>query len=155
VKDTYALRDLVNLTRAGRRTIQFWADHGVLVADKGTDHAGTGTHRRFSRDEAIVACLIHAFALRQIGIGELIGISKMIREILADPESRKEINQAIIDEKSKTGLILETWNDKGPRYKVSLLPGHGPSGHLFKNILRPDGFAFVINLRMFLSRLDA
>jgi hypothetical protein len=156
VKETYALRDLVDITGAGRRTIQFWADHGVLWADKGTDHAGTGTHRRFSRDEAIIACIVQAFALRSIGIGELIQISHFLRSLMLDPsgETRKTINQAISDENSMIHLIFETWNDKGrARYSATLTPREGGVPR-FKSLLKPDGFASIIRLRTYLSNMD-
>ncbi|WP_156795703.1 hypothetical protein [Bradyrhizobium icense] len=85
--ESYSLGDLVNITGAKRRSIQLWADAGVIQAERGTERAGTGTHRRFSRREAIVACVIHPFAERQISIGELLSISAIIRaSLLTTPE---------------------------------------------------------------------
>jgi hypothetical protein len=77
--DSYSLGDLVEITGAKRRSIQLWADAGVIQAERATERAGTGVHRRFSRTEAIVACVIHPFAERQIAIGELLSISALIR----------------------------------------------------------------------------
>jgi hypothetical protein len=161
VKETYVLKDLVEITGAGRRTIQFWADHGVLVADKGTDHAGTGKQRRFSRNEAIIACLVHAFAKRQIGLGELIGISKVMRnQTLKDPEVREIINQAISDENSIEALIYETWNEKGRQRHQLTLVGDWIGAALtpdfptfLDSLTKPDGFASIIRLRTYLSRM--
>ena len=75
----YTLADLARVTGAKRRSLQLWADAGVIKAKKGTNRAGTGTHRLFSRDEAIVACITHAFALHQMSIGELLTISHAFR----------------------------------------------------------------------------
>jgi hypothetical protein len=154
VKETYVLRDLVDITGAGRRTIQFWADHGVLIADKDTVHAGTGTHRRFSRDEAIIACLVQAFA-KHVGIGELIEVAKVIRNRLADPRARKVIDRAMRDEKSPATLAFETWNDKGPRYRATLWLGiWSETQTFFDTLFKPDGFVSVIRLRTYLARMN-
>ncbi|MCS3449552.1 hypothetical protein M2222_001627 [Bradyrhizobium elkanii] len=77
--DSYSLRDLVEVTGAKRRSLQLWADAGVILAERGTQRAGTGTHRQFSRREAIVACIIRPLAERQIAIGELLALSDRIR----------------------------------------------------------------------------
>jgi hypothetical protein len=79
----YSLADLTKLTGAKRRSVQLWAEAGVVQADPGTERAGTGTHRRFSRKEAITACLVNAFAQRlQMPVGVLLHLSKVIRLIL-------------------------------------------------------------------------
>jgi hypothetical protein len=154
VKETYVLRDLVEITGAGRRTVQFWADHGVLVADKDTDHAGTGTHRRFSRDEAIIACIVQAFALRTIGIGELIGLAEAIRHSLTNSGIRKTINQAISDENSTAALVYEKWIDDVERHYLWLWGGGRAGPASFKSLFKPDGFAAIIRLRTYLSRME-
>src|SRR5215208_916304 len=79
IVDSYTLADLERVTSAKRRSLQLWADAKVIMADRSTDRAGTGTHRRFSRKEAIVACIVHAFALHQVAIGELLYISLLVR----------------------------------------------------------------------------
>jgi hypothetical protein len=75
----YTLADLARVTGAKRRSLQLWADAGVIVPEKSTDRGGSGTHRRFSRKEAVIACIVHAFALHQIAIGELQLISTAMR----------------------------------------------------------------------------
>jgi hypothetical protein len=85
--DSYSLGELVKLTGAKLRSLQLWAKGNVIHAERGTEGAGTGTHRRFSRREAIVACVIHPFAQRQISIKELESIAATIRAaILTVPE---------------------------------------------------------------------
>jgi hypothetical protein len=76
----YSLADLTRLTAAKRRTVQLWAEAGIVHAIPGTDKAGTGTHRRFSREAAILACLLNAFAQRlHMPIGVLFLVSRAIR----------------------------------------------------------------------------
>jgi hypothetical protein len=79
-KDSYSLGDLTAITGAKRRSIQLWADRGVIEAFASTANAGTGIHRAFSRREVIIACVIHPFAERQIAIGELLAISGLVRQ---------------------------------------------------------------------------
>ena len=70
---------------------------GVIQAERGTERAGTGTHRRFSRDEAIIACFIRAFASRQVAIGELKAISENLRHRLIDPHVKRDIEVVVED----------------------------------------------------------
>jgi hypothetical protein len=90
----FTLADLVKVTGAKRRSLQLWADAGVIKAVKGTHRAGTGTHRLFDPHEAIVACIVHAFALHQIAIGELLTISAGIREAV---RPRKDFTHKAFD----------------------------------------------------------
>jgi hypothetical protein len=80
----------------------------------------------------------------------------MIRNhFLTDPESRGAINRAISDEESRANLVFETWNDKGPRYKVTLMYGAlGGRRTRFSSLLEPDGFVYIIRLRTYLSRME-
>ena len=78
----YSLADVAKITAAKRRSIQLWADAGVIRAEAATDRAGTGTHRSFPRDEVIVGCIIAACALDGIPIGKLMKISDLIRHYM-------------------------------------------------------------------------
>jgi hypothetical protein len=91
----YSLADLEKATGAKRRSIQLWADAGVIRAYPRTDRRGTGTHRRFSRDEAIMACIIKGLADRQRPIGELLRLSTSIRAFLNSGADRKLLEAAI------------------------------------------------------------
>src|SRR5450759_746904 len=75
----YSLADLVLVTGAKRRSVQVWAEGGVIRADRATERAGTGRHRQFGRHEAIIACVIHEFARRQMAIWHLLKISAKLR----------------------------------------------------------------------------
>jgi len=78
----YSLADLVSISGGKRRSVQLWADAGAIHALPRTDRRGTGTHRRFGRDEVIIACCINVLARRQVGIGELARIGKALRKLL-------------------------------------------------------------------------
>ncbi len=84
----YTLADLERTTGSKRRSVQLWSDRGVLLADPTTMDAGSGTHRRFSHDEAIIACAVHAFARQHMAIGELKEIAAAIRRAMANPKYR-------------------------------------------------------------------
>jgi hypothetical protein len=73
----YTLADLTKLTGNKRRTVQLWAEAGVIIADPGTHRAGTGVHRRFSREEAVIGLAINPLA--KLHIGDLLTLSRAIR----------------------------------------------------------------------------
>ncbi|TPJ50625.1 MULTISPECIES: MerR family transcriptional regulator [unclassified Mesorhizobium] len=73
----YTLSDLTEITGAKRRTLQLWAEAGVILTDD--VHGGTGTYRRYSRQEALIACLMVPFHRLQMSIGQLALISNGIR----------------------------------------------------------------------------
>ena len=89
--DSYTLADLERVTGAKRRSLQLWADAGVIQAEQGTNRAGTGRHRRFSREQAIVACIVRGFAERQMAIGELVTIAERIRELFRSNNRAKPL----------------------------------------------------------------
>ena len=78
----YSLADIVRISGGKRRSVQLWAEAGAIRAFSRTDRQGTGTHRRFSRDEVIIACCLDSLARRQVGIGELIRIGRGLRKFL-------------------------------------------------------------------------
>ena len=114
VQNEFTLSDLVQATGAKRRSIQIWADRGVIEPVSSTQNAGTGVHRLFSRREAIVACIIHPFAERQISIGELKSIAALLRASIRmhpDPYERAiagEGNTIFAYEGHKKGAKLIT-----------------------------------------------
>jgi hypothetical protein len=119
--DTYTLADLERVTGAKRRSLQLWADAGVIEAERGTDRAGSGRHRLFPRKQAIVACIIRGFAERQMAIGELLSIADEIRYWLHDGRAMKVI-ESTINGTEDWMLILETWVDEatsGSRFATS------------------------------------
>ncbi len=77
----FSLADLARITGAKRRTVQHWAATGVILANPETERGGTGVHRRFSRDEVVIACLVHAFSFEhQMSVGALLRLSEALRE---------------------------------------------------------------------------
>ena len=77
----YTLADLTRLTGAKRRSVQLWAEAGVLTAEADSDRAGTGTHRRFSRNEAVIAIITTALAQLHLPIGDLLKVSGAVRSV--------------------------------------------------------------------------
>jgi hypothetical protein len=92
----YTLSDLTRLTGAKRRSVQLWAEGGAIRAEEGTERQGSGVHRTFSRDEAIIACILAPFAEMGAPIGRLIRIGNWLRERILK-EQRKEIEAALSD----------------------------------------------------------
>lgn len=142
----YSLADLERISGAKRRSIQLWADAGVIEANPITDRAGTGTHRRFSRKEAIITCVIRAFASHQIAIGELIEISKNLRSFIKTGFGGQVVEDAIRGE-GNWGLIYQSWRGDS---LVTYFQEHPDLKHLRK----PDGFAALILLDGYLSKID-
>ena len=108
----YTVATLIRLTGAKRRTVQFWADQGLIHATKATQEQGPGVHRTFTRGEAIIACLIHPFSLGWRGdqsrsISELREIANTIRRLLKPPVTRADFERAIIGD-GQIYLVL-TW----------------------------------------------
>jgi hypothetical protein len=91
----YTLAGLARASKAKRRSLQLWADAGILRAYRGTERKGTGTHRLFGRDEVIIASIINVFGQRQVAIGEMQRLGLAIREFLDSGEERVAIEEAI------------------------------------------------------------
>jgi hypothetical protein len=122
--DSYTLADLERVTGAKRRSLQLWADAGVIEAEPSTDRAGTGTHRRFSREQAIVACIVRGFAERQMAIGELLAIAERLRENFRVDDRVKPVIESVIKGEGDWMLILETWMEgRIPSVIHTYLPG--------------------------------
>jgi hypothetical protein len=158
----YALADLAQVTGAKRRSLQLWADAGVIRAEKSTDRGGSGTHRRFSRDEAIIACIVHGFALHQIAIGELLIISGKVRGALTD-QRKKPILAAMRGDESWM-LVYSSWmddisdgNEPGPMMAtLSDVTAQRVRNGVIKlplYVSLDEGFVAVICLATYLSKL--
>jgi hypothetical protein len=92
----YTLSDLTRLTGGKRRSVQLWAEGGAIRAEDGTERQGSGVHRTFSRDEAVIACILAPFAEMGAPIGRLIRIGNWLRERILK-ERRKEIEAGLGD----------------------------------------------------------
>jgi hypothetical protein len=73
------LADIVKSTEAKPRTVQLWADAGVIVPDPGSDREGSGRHRQFSKREVVIACIVARFAAEKVAIGGLKAIALELR----------------------------------------------------------------------------
>jgi hypothetical protein len=91
----YTLADVVRMSRAKRRSVQLWADAGIIRAYGITERKGTGTHRQFARDEIIIASIINVFSQRQVAIGELQRLGTAIRQFLNSGTSRSLLEDAV------------------------------------------------------------
>ena len=73
------LADIVKATGAKPRTVQLWADAGVIVPEPGSDREGSGRHRQFSKIEVAIACIVAPFAAEKVAIGGLKAIALELR----------------------------------------------------------------------------
>jgi hypothetical protein len=92
---TFALAEIAEFARMPKRSIRLWADAGVIKADKDTVLHGSGVHRRFSRTELIVACIIAPFAKRKLAIGALNAISRNIRLSMNSKDTRSFVEPLV------------------------------------------------------------
>lgn len=147
----YSLADVVRMSGGKRRSVQLWAEAGAIKAFARTDKRGTGTHRRFSREEAIIACCLNGLARRQVGIGELIRIGKGLRKFLNTENSRKEFESAIAFEGTWEPLLFIIWDeDREPRV---LLPDEPEFVDLISPRDQVHSLTIILPLRRCLARL--
>src|SRR5689334_7794262 len=85
----FTLGRVVELTGAGRRAVQLWADGGVIQGAPGTDRAGTGVHRQFDERELQIAALLVPLANMGTPIGVLRRFAEYIRGALWLDEMEK------------------------------------------------------------------
>jgi hypothetical protein len=76
------LSEVARISGAKPRSVQLWADAGVILPVAGTDREGSGRHRLFDSDEVILAVVMARFAAEQIAIGALRSFSTSIRRAL-------------------------------------------------------------------------
>jgi len=158
--ETYTLADLATFTGAGRRTVQLWAEAGAIRADQETERAGTGTHRRFSRTEAIIACILYAFASKKISIGVLIDIGKALRDILKEKDSRTVIEYAMrtgkpaylifahVAQGNWAGSLFHPWLQKGENPDVA-----DGMAQAFDSLDEPGSMTFIIKVNTYLKNM--
>jgi DNA-binding transcriptional MerR regulator len=107
VKVDYTLADLARASRAKRRSLQLWADAGIIRAYSVTERKGTGTHRLFSRDEVIIASILNVFSRRQVAIGELQRLATAVRKFLDSGEKRVLLEEAI---EGQPRFLIVSWD---------------------------------------------
>jgi hypothetical protein len=103
----YSLSHLAVMTDLTPRTVQVWAEAGALRALPGTERRGTGVPRRFSWDEAAIACVLAPLSKLQVSIGTLLQVAGSIRphmDILR-PKLRDAVNRDTPD------TLIISWYD--------------------------------------------
>jgi hypothetical protein len=147
----FSLAQLVKVTGGKRRSVQLWAEAAAILAYPTTEKRGTGTHRKFSRDEAIIACVLNALAKRQVGIGELVRIGRGIRAFLNSGKSRVELEE-ILNRKAEWNFFLVIiWKHEGDP-EVSLNEETELSPLIGDNV-KDDGLSIILPLRRALEGL--
>jgi hypothetical protein len=116
----YSLADVVKMSGGKRRSVQLWAEAGAIQAFSRTDKRGTGTHRRFSRDEVIIACCLNGLARRQVGIGELMRIGRGLRKFLHSGDTRTQVEDAIFTKKAWEYYLFIIWEEERDPYVLML-----------------------------------
>jgi hypothetical protein len=111
----HTLSDLTRITGGNRRTVQFWAEQGVLLSTR--QHEGSGVPREFDDHEVIVACVVNGFSLQGVPVGKLIAAADGIRNHLISPVNRAMFNDAITGQGINL-FLLATYSaksDGGPK----------------------------------------
>jgi hypothetical protein len=147
----FSLAQLVKVTGGKRRSVQLWAEAAAILAYPTTEKRGTGTHRKFSRVEAIIACVLNALAKRQVGIGELVRIGRGIRAFLNSGKSRVELEE-ILNRKAEWNFFLVIiWKHEGdPEVSLNEEPELSP---LIGDNVKDDGLSIILPLRRALEGL--
>jgi DNA-binding transcriptional MerR regulator len=156
---TYTVADVIKATGLKRRTIQFWADNGVIQATRATQEGGHGVHRSFMRSEVIIACLIHPVSLgwrgdQTLSLGEIKEFASAIRHLLRKSVTREDFDNAIADR--GTFYLILTWVfGGGIETDIQMVDGKGQLS--FRGVVgqleRQSGRSEVLYLNEWLSPL--
>jgi hypothetical protein len=107
----FTLSRLAEIARVPKRAMQLWADAGVIKADPSTMLAGSGVHRRFGRDELIIACVVAPFAKQKVAVGGLQTVSMAVRFFLRqDMHWRRLFDDAVAGRGAN--YLLAHWCEK-------------------------------------------
>jgi DNA-binding transcriptional MerR regulator len=148
----FSLAETARIAGARPRSVQLWAEAGSIIPEDDKLHAGRGRHRQFSRSEVAIACVLQAFARRNLPIGELVKVGALLRggSVLESIESHAERNVP-------TYLIINWWGEDEMTMRVSWTdPKHGGGIEPQLSALGKDnGMAAVIQVNTYLKRLPA
>ena len=149
----YTLADLTRFSKAKRRSVQLWAEAGAIVAETGTEREGSGVHRLFDRNEAIIACVLGALATHGITIGKLISAGDLLRQRLGgryrEPITCRVIEDGIADQ----GRNLLLYNPRLQLYPWTDNQHFGSSATLEFLLTHVTLTTIVVNLNLALSPL--
>jgi hypothetical protein len=154
----YTLADVTRMVGAKRRSVQFWAESGALLAMAGTEREGSGIHRVFDRDEALVACIFNGLSIFGLPVGKLITIAQGLRGSLKHPGKRQIWEDALDDR--RRGLIVihgRESSDDGVSFSGSMLSSIRYADDPFDEVLEKMASSsvqstIVINLNACLAR---
>lgn len=128
----YSISELEGITGAPKRALIHWAEAGIIKPDPSTDRAGSGKHRRFTRDEALIACIVHVLTAQKSTVGYLLRTAETIRLTLDDKvfgtdhtswrfhyeraiaDQGKNLMLVILDGDEPTRLVLQTDYEGAP-----------------------------------------
>jgi DNA-binding transcriptional MerR regulator len=152
---TFSVSEVAQTSGVNPRTIQFWADKGVIRATPSTSEAGKGTHRSFSYDELLIACLMNSFSGTQVrAVGELKTIAKAIRTILKGPD-RVHFEAAVTDS-ANCFLILIWLGEKGLETMItSSKEGTAEVASVLSDLRETPGRAEIICLNKWIGGVHA
>ena len=143
------LSEVAKLTGAKRRSVQLWADAGIIQPVKGTDRAGTGVHRRFSIEEVRLIALLVPLAKWGVPIGWLRQFASDFRQAITeggrDPFSRKTTRERL------ARALSQATEGKGKNY---LLFMHKVKYLCFEVITGEEGSSSVNLARCFASPMS-
>jgi hypothetical protein len=136
--EEFTLSALAEIARMPKRAVQLWADAGVIKANPSTMLAGSGVHRRFKREELIIACIIAPFAKQKMAIGALETISVVVRAMLRDNEYPEF--QMAAEGRNNNYAVVYWYERKNGDLAIDLfrlLSDSKPNQNLFE-VLKPD-----------------
>jgi DNA-binding transcriptional MerR regulator len=115
---TKTLSEIVDRTNAKRRTVQFWADKGIIEPINKTNRAGTGVHRQYEDTEVIIVAMMVPLTKLQIPIGQVKTFAKYFRKSLKSKEPNTD--RYSWDEDFK-GAISRAISGEGNNYLVFIV----------------------------------
>ena len=150
---THTLSNIVDLTGAKPRSIQLWADAGVLSPISTSDRRGSGTHRRFRHREAEIAAIVAPLSRMGVSIGHLKRVANEIRKMRLWARRSGDSTSVEVLERARRGegenyLMFSEISGRPPKLEfcsgdegtVSVRLPHRASGALLVNlndVLRP------------------
>ncbi|MGO8738800.1 hypothetical protein [Rhodoblastus sp.] len=109
--ESVGLSQLVEIAHSERREIQFWVETGALIPEGHTHGGGRGVHRKFSRDEVIIACILRALANSGTGIHSLKFASTALRDVYLKEKGPRSYIEKSISNKAKVYLVYSGSRD--------------------------------------------
>lgn len=76
---TFTLKELTEATGLGFRTLQNWTNRGVIQCDPPIGEGGTGVHRRYTVEEAMVAAILSRLTELAIPAEQMVKAAAAIR----------------------------------------------------------------------------